>query len=118
MDLRRYKIPYLIIIAGLLLFSNSIILSQQTTVRNHYFIQEYLINPAFTGAKDYNPFYISYRRQWAGFEGSPEFFSVSGYYILNNESNVAGSIYNLSQGGSFNQTVGQFNYSHDYHFST
>ena len=118
MDLRRYKIAYLIIITGLLLFSNSIILSQQTTVRNHYFIQEYLINPAFTGAKEYNPFYISYRRQWAGFEGSPEFFSASGYYILNNESNVAGSIYNLSQGGSFNQTVGQFNYSHDYHFSS
>lgn len=100
-----------------LLCCNTVSYAQQTSVRNHYFIQEYLLNPAFTGAKNYNPLYISYRKQWSGFENSPEFFSASGYYIINNESNVAGSIFNLSQGGAFNQTVGQFNYSHDYHFS-
>ena len=99
-----------------MLFSNAT-QAQQTSARNHYFIQEYLLNPAFTGAKDYNPLYISYRRQFSGIADSPEFFSASGYHILNNESNVAGSIFNLSQGGAFNQTVGQFNYSHDYHFS-
>ena len=60
---------------------------------------------------------MSYRRQWADFKNSPQFFSASGYYILDASSNLAGSIYSLSQGGAFSQTVGQLNYSHDFHFS-
>jgi hypothetical protein len=56
-----------------MLFSNAT-QAQQTSARNHYFIQEYLLNPAFTGAKDYNPLYISYRRQFSGIADSPEFF--------------------------------------------
>ena len=91
--------------------------AQQNSVRSHYFIQEYLLNPAFTGSKNYNPLYFSYRKQWSGFENSPEFFSASGYYVLDHSSNIAGSIYNYSQGGAFNQTVAQLNYSHDFHFS-
>ena len=90
---------------------------QQNSVRSHYFIQEYLLNPAFTGSKNYNPLYFSYRKQWSGFENSPEFFSASGYYVLNHSSNIAGSVYNYAQGGAFNQTVAQLNYSHDFHFS-
>jgi len=105
----------LIALVFTLIFSSA--WSQQTAVRNHYFIQEYLINPAFTGGKNYNPFYMSYRRQWADFKNSPQFFSASGYYILDASSNLAGSIYSLSQGGAFSQTVGQLNYSHDFHFS-
>ena len=105
----------LITLVFTLIFSSA--WSQQTAVRNHYFIQEYLINPAFTGGKNYNPFYMSYRRQWADFKNSPQFFSASGYYILDASSNLAGSIYSLSQGGAFSQTVGQLNYSHDFHFS-
>jgi len=91
--------------------------AQQNSVRSHYFIQEYLLNPAFTGSKNYNPLYFSYRKQWSGFENSPEFFSASGYYVLDHSSNIAGSIYNYAQGGAFNQTVAQLNYSHDFHFS-
>jgi len=118
MDVKRTYISFYVFLLFTFVLSGNKIFSQQTSARNHYFIQEYLLNPAFTGAKNYNPFYISYRRQFSGIQDSPEFFSASGYHILNNESNVAGSIYNLSQGGAFNQTVGQFNYSHDYHFSS
>ena len=90
--------------------------SQQMGTRSHYFIQEYLLNPAFTGSKDYNPFYLSYRQQWAKFANSPEFFSSSGYYTINNTSSVSGSFYRAKQGSEFSQTLGQFNYSHDFHF--
>ena len=62
--------------------------AQQNSVRSHYFIQEYLLNPAFTGSKNYNPLYFSYRKQWSGFENSPEFFSASGYYVLDHSSNM------------------------------
>ena len=90
--------------------------TQNVLHRNNYFIQEYLINPAFTGGKDFNPFYMSYRNQFSQLAERPQVFSASGYYIIDPSSNVAGSIYS-SQTPSFNQIFGELNYSHDYHFS-
>ena len=90
--------------------------SQNVLHRNNYFIQEYLINPAFTGAKDFNPFYMSYRNQFSQLKERPQVFSASGYYIINPSSNIAGSLYS-SETPSFNQIFGELNYSHDYHFS-
>ena len=53
--------------------------SQNVLHRNNYFIQEYLINPAFTGAnKDFNPFYMSYRNQFSQLKERPQVFSASG----------------------------------------
>ena len=111
----KYKINRLVLVA-LFIFSFNAFFSQQMGTRSHYFIQEYLLNPAFTGSKNYNPFYLSYRQQWSGFKDSPEFLSSSGYYIINESSNVSGSFYNSKQGSEFSQTAGQFNYSHDFHF--
>ena len=90
--------------------------SQNVLHRNNYFIQEYLINPAFTGSKNFNPFYLSYRRQFSQLSQSPQVFSASGYFIVNSSSNFAGSIYS-SRTPSFDQLFGEVNYSHDYHFS-
>ena len=103
-------------IIAILLFGVKDFISQQLGTRSHYFIQEYLLNPAFTGSKNYNPVYLSYRQQWSGFKDSPVFFSTSGYYIIDESSNISGSFYNSKQGSEFSQTVGQFNYSHDFHF--
>ena len=49
-------------------------LSQNVLHRNNYFIQEYLINPAFTGAKNFNPFYMSYRNQFSQLKERPQVF--------------------------------------------
>ena len=90
--------------------------SQNVLHRNNYFIQEYLINPAFTGGKNFNPFYMSYRNQFSQLKERPQVFSASGYYILNSVSNISGSLYS-SETPSFQQVFGELNYSHDYHFS-
>ena len=58
------------------------ILGRKMCFRNNYFIQEYLINPAFTGAKDFNPFYMSYRNQFSQLKERPQVYSASGYYII------------------------------------
>ena len=90
--------------------------SQNVLHRNNYFIQEYLINPAFTGAKNFNPFYMSYRNQFSQLKERPQVFSASGYYIINSSSNISGSLYS-SETPSFQQVFSEINYSHDYHFS-
>ena len=90
--------------------------SQNVLHRNNYFIQEYLINPAFTGAKNFNPFYMSYRNQFSQLKERPQVFSASGYVILNSASNISGSLYS-SETPSFQQVFSEINYSHDYHFS-
>ena len=73
-------------------------------------------NPAFTGSKDFNPFYMSYRNQFSQLSERPQVFSASGYYIIDPSSNIAGSLYS-SETPSFSQVFGELNYSHDYHFS-
>lgn len=105
-----------LVVFGLTFLINSYGWTQNVLHRNNYFIQEYLINPAFTGGKDFNPFYMSYRNQFSQLAERPQVFSASGYYIIDPSSNVAGSIYS-SQTPSFNQIFGELNYSHDYHFS-
>tara|TARA_B110000858_G_scaffold92472_1_gene106793 strand:+ start:865 stop:3453 length:2589 start_codon:yes stop_codon:yes gene_type:complete len=100
----------------LLFFTSSNFFSQNVLHRNNYFIQEYLINPAFTGAKNFNPFYMSYRNQFSQLKERPQVFSASGYYIVNSSSNISGSLYS-SETPSFQQVFSEINYSHDYHFS-
>ena len=82
--------------------------SQNVLHRNNYFIQEYLINPAFTGSKDFNPFYMSYRNQFSQLSERPQVFSASGYYIIDPSSNIAGSLYS-SETPSFSQVFGELN---------
>ena len=100
----------------LLIILNTNSFSQNVLHRNNYFIQEYLINPAFTGAKNFNPFYMSYRNQFSQLKERPQVFSASGYFILNSSSNISGSLYS-SETPSFQQIFSEINYSHDYHFS-
>ncbi len=112
----EFKTYRSLIIIVLLLSSSTNFFSQNVLHRNNYFIQEYLINPAFTGGKNFNPFYMSYRNQFSQLKERPQVFSASGYYIVNASSNVSGSLYS-SETPSFQQVFAEINYSHDYHFS-
>ena len=111
--IRTYRI-LIFLITAFLMSGNT--WSQNVLHRNNYFIQEYLINPAFTGGKDFNPFYMSYRNQFSQLQERPQVFSASGYYVIDPSSNIAGSLYS-SETPSFTQLFGELNYSHDYHFS-
>ena len=111
--IRTYRI-LIFLLTAFLMSGNT--WSQNVLHRNNYFIQEYLINPAFTGGKDFNPFYMSYRNQFSQLQERPQVFSASGYYVIDPSSNIAGSLYS-SETPSFTQLFGELNYSHDYHFS-
>ena len=76
-----------------LIISCTSLFSQNVLHRNNYFIQEYLINPAFTGAKNFNPFYMSYRNQFSQLKERPQVNSASGYFILISASNISLSLY-------------------------
>ena len=112
----KFKTYQFLVIIFLLVISCANFFSQNVLHRNNYFIQEYLINPAFTGAKNFNPFYMSYRNQFSQLKERPQVFSASGYFILNSSSNISGSLYS-SETPSFQQIFSEINYSHDYHFS-
>ena len=112
----KFKIYQFLGSIFLLIILNTNSFSQNVLHRNNYFIQEYLINPAFTGAKNFNPFYMSYRNQFSQLQERPQVFSASGYFILNSSSNISGSLYS-SETPSFQQIFSEINYSHDYHFS-
>ena len=112
----KFKTYRSLISIVLLLGASTNFFSQNILHRNNYFIQEYLINPAFTGGKNFNPFYMSYRNQFSQLKERPQVFSASGYYIVNSVSNISGSLYS-SETPSFQQVFGEINYSHDYHFS-
>ena len=112
----KFKTYRSLICIVILLVASTNFFSQNILHRNNYFIQEYLINPAFTGGKNFNPFYMSYRNQFSQLKERPQVFSASGYYIVNSVSNISGSLYS-SETPSFQQVFGEINYSHDYHFS-
>ncbi len=59
------------------LFSQNI-QAQQVWQFSQYLQNEYLLNPAFAGAKDMLELDLSYRQQWLGIEYSPSTFYVSG----------------------------------------
>lgn len=63
-----------------------VVYGQQTPLFSQYYINPYLLNPAFAGSDVHARAFLSYRKQWTGIPGSPETqaFSIDG--TLNNEN--------------------------------
>ena len=104
----KFKTYRSLISVILLLAASSNFFSQNILHRNNYFIQEYLINPAFTGGKNFNPFYMSYRNQFSQLKERPQVFSASGYYILNSLSNICSAIITSAKPKNFSNTPKNF----------
>ncbi len=68
----------------LLLVSNLTAVAQQDPLYSQYIFNPFIINPAYAGfSKDVTAL-ASYRRQWAGFEGSPVTMNATGHMALFN----------------------------------
>lgn len=92
-------------------------LSQQSITNNQYYLFDYYYNPALSGGESFNPFYINYINQWAGFEDSPEKLTV-GFEFSPFSSNGFSLLYtNNDQGGSYRQNQLNFNYSKQINFN-
>lgn len=53
--------------------------AQQRAQFTQYMINPFLYNPAVSGTEEYADIRAGYRKQWAGFEGSPRTFFLSGH---------------------------------------
>ncbi|MEO9964866.1 MAG: PorP/SprF family type IX secretion system membrane protein [Reichenbachiella sp.] len=71
------------IIVGLV--GHSQLMGQQTPLFSQYYLNPFLLNPAFAGKEAEARAFFTYRKQWTGIEGAPETqaFTIDG--ALNNE---------------------------------
>lgn len=77
-----------------------------------YLTNPLTINPAYTGLNNNLNMSISYRRQWAGFEGSPTTANVSAHTSLKNDRMGVGLILISDRIGSNKNTEAHVTYSY------
>ena len=75
--------------------------AQQTPLQTHYFFQEHIINPAYTGSRTYDPIYLGYRNQWSDFPGSPATFTLGGHYAIDLNHGRGGGFFSSSSSSSY-----------------
>lgn len=79
--------------------------AQQLARRTQYMFNTYLTNPAVAGTKTYSPIAASFRSQWAGFDGGPQTYMVSGHTNLpNNRVGIGGIVFHDDAGGAISRT--------------
>lgn len=74
--------------------------SQQDPLYSQYINNPFVINPAYAGFTNNLSTSISYRQQWAGFEGSPKTMNANGHVSLFNNHGGAGLMISSDQVGS------------------
>jgi type IX secretion system PorP/SprF family membrane protein len=86
--------------------------AQQQAVFTQFLWNNFVINPAYTGALNYNPVQVTYRKQWQGFNGSPENITFSGHAAINPKMGLGGLVFKNSMGGAVSETgiVGNYAY--------
>jgi len=72
--------------------------AQQVASYSQYMHDHYLINPAAAGATDFMPVTLGYKKVWTGFQGSPEFYSLSGNTRINETMGVGAKVFSYKTG--------------------
>lgn len=70
--MRRYLLLTILILTGM-----NIIKSQQVPIYSQYVLNEFLINPSVAGIDGMTTINLSGRKQWVGFQHTPETYSAS-----------------------------------------
>ena len=63
----------------LLITISSYSFAQQLTYNSQYMMNQFLINPAAAGTKNFIPISTSFRQQWAGFNDAPRTQMISAH---------------------------------------
>lgn len=104
---------YVLILLGFSLTS----FSQEDPLYAQYLNNPLLINPAYTGLNDNFNASISYRKQWAGFEGNPTTANVSGHTSLADNKMGVGVLIVQDKIGVNKNTEGYATYSYRLNFN-
>lgn len=91
--------------------------AQQIPLYSQYFYNQFLYNPAQTGFSGNPQFYFIYRKQWVGFNGSPETRALSfDMPIANNKAGIG--VYLFSDVTNiFRKNGGYFSYAYHFNFN-
>ena len=102
----------------LLGFASFTAMAQQDPLYSQYINNPLLINPAYTGSTtDFNAS-VMYRKQWAGFEGSPVTMNANAHMALSNNRMGAGLLVLQDQVGADKTTEVTFTYGYHLPLST
>ena len=104
-------IKYSLVVVALC-FCTTTIFAQQQNRFTQFMWNEYAINPAYTGALAYSPVQLTYRKQWQGFNGSPETFTFGGHTALNAKMGLGAMVFKDNMGGAITQTGIMVNYAY------
>ena len=85
--------------------------AQQLPELSQYLNNDFLLNPAIAGTKDYAPITISARMQWVGFNNAPSTQIASIHGAITNNVGLGLSVTNTTAGPTTNTTM-QFAYSY------
>jgi type IX secretion system PorP/SprF family membrane protein len=91
------KIASLLVLVAL---SSGSVFSQQFSLNSQYLFNEAAINPAAAGSKDYIPIHLNFRKQWAGFDGSPTTQTLTSHADLGKNLGFGGTLFNDVTGPS------------------
>lgn len=72
--------------------------AQDQTNFTQFFINPYILNPSYAGIEGKNAFFLSYRKQWAGIEGSPSIVNFSYHAPINVGLNYGFNVTNDTRG--------------------
>ncbi|QOI97346.1 MAG: type IX secretion system membrane protein PorP/SprF [Flammeovirgaceae bacterium] len=86
--------------------------AQQDPLYSQYLTTPLLINPAYSGFSHNLTGSVAYRKQWAGFDGSPETFNAAGHIALADNRMGVGLIMLQDKIGSDNTTEMQLTYGY------
>ena len=86
--------------------------AQQDPLYAQYITNPFVINPAYAGLTNNLNFFLNYRNQWAGFEGSPKTINFNGHISLRNNQMGAGLMVVSDQIGNskITEVFGSYSY--------
>ncbi|MEP2026856.1 MAG: type IX secretion system membrane protein PorP/SprF [Reichenbachiella sp.] len=86
----------LIILLSLFLAGHGLI-AQDQKIYSQFFMNPYVMNPAYAGATGYTTFFGTYRQQWLGLEGAPAYSHISFSTPLENNISVGAMAFNNNE---------------------
>lgn len=82
----------------LLIFIVVEVSGQQLTQQSQYMLNHFDINPAVAGSNEYLNLSFSFRKLWAGIEGSPSLQTLSSHMVVYEGMGVGAKIFNYTAG--------------------
>ena len=92
--------------------------AQQLPMYSQYMNNELIINPAVSGTVDHSPLQMSFRNQWAGFNGSPTTYVLSYHRKQKENVGLGAVLFNDNTGGAINRTGLALSYAYHIPIST